>query len=450
MTYIERFTNPSGDVFIKFPLISNLPNLRGWAATPRANELYARTGIGKPITIMRNILESRFLDLHPFDPNPIATTEDHKVYPWRYAIGRVVDVTNDSGKYKAASGEFPWFAIGKIQEPSIATEMLKPASKLIPPAFSPGIWHIEGPNHAVSKYEILHVAAVPEGAYGPRFVTIDKCKGDLNSCAPLLKAASYKEKNGCCPLEVLSSLFLKSASADNIMSLNPGTTTNTPGPTYGTSEIRSPDGNNTLASQTAQQPIINKKPTIKIRLRGQSTEPNGENNNGNGDENGKGDGEIRGDNYPNQEDSNENRADYDALFKRSSYYKELQDLKSKYKTQAEQWAYKEKRNEIEKIIPKRLFTDQKGRFRQKDWENEVERAIKENVPLTFLQEYYSTKEQLMEVPEIQLKRASAPPSSSVVGSIPNLQGASASASSIENAENQIKSEKLLKLFTGDI
>ena len=137
-------------------------------------------------------------------------------------------------------------------------------------------------------------------------------------------------------------------------------------------------------------------------------------------------------------------ANADAMFRKSSYYKELQDLKGKYKQQSEQWAYKEKRNEVEKIIPKRLFTDQKGRFRQKDWEAEVERAIKESVPIAFLQEYYATKEQLMEVPEI--KRASAPFPSIIPGSIPNLQ----SASSLESDENRIKSEKVLRLLTGEI
>ena len=219
------------------------------------------------------------------------------------------------------------------------------------------------------------------------------------------------------------------------MSLNP-TTATTPGPTTFNSSvsgqdtgIRGPDGSPLGQSQQSTFGT-RRKPTLKIRRLNFSTEPTQEEEQEIGNPN----------NNNNNEEQEQPNADADAMFRKSSYYKELQDLKGKYKQQSEQWAYKEKRNEIEKIIPKRLFTDQKGRFRQKDWENEVERAIKENVPITFLQEYYATKEQLMEVPEI--KRASS--AYMTTGSIPMLKG----ASSLESDEERIKAEKALRLNGG--
>jgi hypothetical protein len=448
--YIERFQDTKGDLFLKFPLISNLLNDRQWRVRPQANEECVHTAIGKPLTVMLNKEESLFHDGHPFSLKSAATNQDHVEFANKYAIGEIVDVTRDSGKYKAAAGEIPWFGIAKITDPVAKEELQKPESRLIPPGFSPGIIQLEGPDHDISKYEIVHVASVAAGAYGPKFVSVAKCNGDLTTCAPQLRAAAlivphkdelvnynYKEKTGCCPLDAFSSLLLKSASTDHNMSLN-ASNAMTPGPgTFSSQigqEIRGPEGN-ILGQSTAPKP----KPTIKIRrLYSQSTEPSqeeeqelGPNNNNNNEEQGE---------QPTSD------ANADAMFRKSSYYKELQDLKGKYKQQSEQWAYKEKRNEIEKIIPKRLFTvtDKSGtsRFRQKDWENEVERAIKENVPISFLQEYYATKEQLMEVPEI--KRASSVYSNSNPGTIPMLKG----ASSLESDEERIKAEKALRLNGG--
>jgi hypothetical protein len=128
------------------------------------------------------------------------------------------------------------------------------------------------------------------------------------------------------------------------------------------------------------------------------------------------------------------------------YEKRISDLEKKYQQREQFWATEQKRNEIKAIVPKSKFTDQKGRFRQKDWENEVEQLLKDNVPIPYIQRIYDFEMKLLEVPEV--KRASSPYSypSAVTGSIPNLQ----SASSLETDENRIKSEKVLRLLTGEI
>ena len=85
----------------------------------------------------------------------------------------------------------------------------------------------------------------------------------------------------------------------------------------------------------------------------------------------------------------------------------MQNMKKNYRQEPNNGTTREKRYQLEKVIPPQLFTDNKGRFRQKDWENEIERAIKENVPIPFLTDYYQTKLLALQVPEIQTKRASA-------------------------------------------
>ena len=446
MTYIERFSDPKGDLFLKFPLLNNLINERKWRVCPEANEQYAATAIGKPLTLMLDKKESRYLDLHPFSPDPNASVQDHRDYAAKYAIGEIVDVTRESGAYKAASGEIPWFAVAKITDPMAAEELRKPATRLVPPAFSPGVWQLEGPDHNITKYEILHVAAVPDGAYGPKFVNIGKCNGDITTCAPLLRAASiaahsgeavviqpanYKQRTGCCPLEGFSSLHLKSGSLDNNMSFS-STNATTPSPgTFGTSEIKSPVDGNILSTQQ-QSPMVptRPKPTIRIRRNLRMSEENPDSQEPQPDNGGESE---------NQPTANPN----DKMLNNGAYEKRISDLEKKYQQREQFWATEQKRNEIKTIVPKAKFTDHKGRFRQKDWEAEVEQLLKDNVPIPYIQRIYEFETKLMEVPEV--KRASAP-FPSIVGSIPNLQ----SASSLESDENRIKSEKVLRLLTGEI
>jgi hypothetical protein len=65
---------------------------------------------------MFNKEESLFRDFHPFSPDaPIEDREAHVNFAEKYAYGRIVDVTKDSGSYKSGSGEIPWFALPELQ-----------------------------------------------------------------------------------------------------------------------------------------------------------------------------------------------------------------------------------------------------------------------------------------------------------------------------------------------
>src|SRR4030095_3466622 len=102
------------------------------------------------------------------------------------------------------------------------------------------------------------LAAVPEGAYGPRAIKWASCNGDALSCIPKLKAASYKERTNCCVLESLSSLHQKSGTSDITMSA----VNSTPGPqTFGTGTIETTTPSN---NQNQQQSPQIQKPTIRI------------------------------------------------------------------------------------------------------------------------------------------------------------------------------------------
>jgi hypothetical protein len=437
--YVERYVNPQGELFVKFPLINNLINNRGWRATEKANEIYAATAIGKPVTLMINKDESLFHDYHPFHLTaPITDRNAHIGFAEKYAYAHIVDVGKNSGSYKSASNEIPWFATMKVEDPTIAEEWKKPNSRLLPPAFSPGILHLGGPDEAITKYEIYHVASVPSGAFGPKFVAIGKCQGDLTTCAPQLRRASYssyKERIGLCPKDVFSSLLLKSASSPDINSMSMySNAQTTPGPSTTGSATVSDSSGNVMATQEVQKKA---KPTIyykKLRFTGvNSTEPK-PNEEGNEPEGGEGNGE----NNNGQEGQSDAKAD--SQFRSSKYYQEMQNMKKELQSRTQQWDYKEKRYQLEKIIKPSLFTDSKNRFNQKAWEAEIERAIKENVPIEWLKMHYATKEQLQQLPELKVKRGSSIFNDSLV----QLQ----SASSIEDDEEKIKARKALELNGG--
>ena len=145
---VNRYTDDKGDLFAKFFLIDSSENNREWSTTDSANERYARTAIGTPFTLMLSKEESKYHDFHPFLPDPDAPVKDQIDFAYKYAIGQIVDVNRESGRYKAAYGgtdgvlDNPWFATVKITDPTAKQEFQKPDSKLIPKAVSPGLIHL--------------------------------------------------------------------------------------------------------------------------------------------------------------------------------------------------------------------------------------------------------------------------------------------------------------------
>ena len=374
--------------------------------------------------------ESKYGDGHPFKKTDAADIQDEIDYAFNYAIGQNVDVTNESGQYKGASGEIPWFGIAKITDPDAKIELQKPDSKLVPTAVSAGIIHEEGPDQAISKYHIVHVAAVSSGAYGPRFVHLSKCNGDALSCLPALKAASsYKERNHICPVEVLSSYVQKSASSDiNMSALN---NASTPGPqSFGSGTMST-----SIPGQSNTQTI---KPKIRIRINKaplESENPNGEQPQEQPTGEGQGEGQGQGGEQSNNEG---NQATV------QSVQKELSALRKQYESQANVWKQDRQKRELQDAIPKALFTDPKGRFRQKDWEKEIESRLQQGLPIDTIREIYQLRMQMLEVPEIAQKSKRASSSLYYYNPVPVPKGAS-SASSQDNDEDTERKMKLAEL-----
>lgn len=523
--FVDRYTDNEGNLFVKYFLIDSSLNDRKWATTDEANERYARTAIGTPFTVMHDKKESLFGDYHPFLKGD-APVKEQIDFAYKYAIGQIVDVTKDSGQYKAAGGpvmDKPWFAIVKITDPTAKEELSKPDTKLIPEAVSPGIIHYDGPDNAISSYHIVHLAAVDRGAYGPRAVKVASCNGDALSCVPELKsaakitnkqdfssleyynrhllnvsggelvndptvyvpvlwranlgasscdvcerldgsvfdsvdanrhfpahdhckcelveevteedllgasyispkirkrrkkAASYKERNQICPLQVLSSYAQKSGSSDIIMSAVSNASTPAP-QTFGTGTI------STSYPDQQQQSSQAAKPTIRIRKKplalayGQESEENGqqaeqpEGNNG-------------------EQEQTQTLENPQASV--ASVTKELAQLKKQYESQANVWKQDSMRRELQDAIPKSLFTDQKGRFREKDWQREVDARLQQGLPIETIREIYQLKVQMLEVPEIAIKSKRASSLSLPKG-----------ASSQYDAEDEEKRMKLAEL-----
>jgi hypothetical protein len=441
--YLERFTDPKGDLFIKFPLINNLVNERGWAATPQANARYAATAIGKPITLMLDKEMSLFHDYHPFSLKPGASNQEHIEFARRYAYGTIVDVTTDSGKYKAASGEIPWFGIARVDDETVKAEWLKPASKLLPPGFSPGIIQLDGPDNGITKYEILHVASVPSGAFGPKFVTLAKCQGALQQCAPQLRAASqlieagktYKQRTNCCPLEAFSSLHIKSANSDNKnMSLNPNANS-TPGPgTFPSTGTGVSTSGDILATQQMQQQKA--KPTVRFTRRTQSpTAAISKEPNGNGEE------DIYPPDQPGEGEGQQPQQEQQQVRRRAFNDPEIIQMKKELRENLERSKMERRYNDFSKHIPKVLFM-KGGKVDEKAWASEVEKRVKNpKWEVGDVIDFYETKMLNSELTEVPLVRRASSPYSNPLGI---LQG----ASSLESDEERIKAEKCLRLNGG--
>ena len=101
---VNRYTDEKGDLFAKFFLIDSSENNRQWRTTDSANERYARTAIGTPFTLMLSKEESKYHDFHPFLPDPDAPVKDQIDFAYKYAIGQIVDVNQESERYKGAYG----------------------------------------------------------------------------------------------------------------------------------------------------------------------------------------------------------------------------------------------------------------------------------------------------------------------------------------------------------
>jgi hypothetical protein len=279
------------------------------------------------------------------------------------------------------------------------------------------------------------VAAVSNGAYGPRFVHLSKCNGDALSCLPALKAASsYRSRTGSCPVQVLSSLAQKSASSDIKMSAV--NNTSTPGPqSFGSGTMST-----SIPGQSASPTI---KPKVRVRINKapmESENPNGEQPQeptpGNGDNGNE-----------TQSQGNVNPAD-----NQSSLNAKITQLEKQVQSNTERWNQREKQYQIEKIIPKELFVDAKGRFNQRAWEAEIQNAMKETASLDLLAKYYRLQLMGKQMPEIEIsgnsksKRASSyyyyNPSP-----VPTSKGAS-SQDTDEDTERKMKLAELGKMVRG--
>jgi hypothetical protein len=444
---VERWTDPVGRLYIKVPLVNNLMNLRGWRLNPQANERKAPTAINKPVTVMLNKAESRFNDYHPFAMpkiDPVTglvsepTSGEHTIFAARYGFGIIREVSKSSSRYKAASGEIPWFATYEVLDPFAKEELSKPDSKLVPTQYSAGIVHLSGPDDDITDYEIVHLAAVPIGAYGPRFIKLATCNGNDVTCLPQLKGASYKERTGSCPVETFrsfSSLLPKGASSDsNNMSLQPA---EPPAPTQ-------PAGTNSADNsavkgvetqgQQGQGQNPPKKITVKINRANKkvSNEPNPNDNNTNDENEEQGEGESG---EQNEEQPNDNEANRIPSNKEKALMNRIAVLEKGRTEDKTRYA-------IEGILrnyPQR-FSNPAGKFQEKKFNEAVNEYTKQvlngQASIAMIQRLAELE---ATVPQIEVKRASSPFDDYIA---PAIQPKGASASSLEAEEDNSEARKL--------
>ena len=460
--FVDRFTDNQGRLFLKYFLIDTSKNDRGWAVTPDAIDTFVETFKGKPVTLMRNKEESLFGDYHPFSPNINSPVSDDIQFAEKYAVGHIVDVVPAAPeRLSAYSGGDPHYksyeAIWEVEDPIAKAELLKEDTKLIPPAVSPGIVWFTGSRDHVEQFTGVHLALVPEGAYGLRAKQIAKCEGGPVQCRTELLAASYPSyemRTGGCPLSAFSSLVNDSASSNtesmSVSNYHASPQGNVPTPrTIGTNTLRGPTGN-VMATQTSTASGVNNAPTqqapkkLQLRLKdpkrflvnkqpsqeeeenklkvatmeGQPTEALKQ--------------EVKPQEAPVAEAAPEATGKIDP-----GVAKELDELR---KTSAAQ----ERRWHLSNIIPRELFVDSNKRFRQKDWQAAIDDAISKNLPDDIIVELYQLKMKQLQYPEIQVQ-AKKTPSTGRLGA--STQTTTNADSSQDNAETD-SVVKCLRLMRG--
>ena len=346
-SYVDYYTDDKGDLFIKYFLIDDSFNARGWSVDPSVIPRLAKNAIGKPFTDYRDFTKTMFDDGHPWSMAKGAAYEDHLAYGLRNATGIIVDISPVSqNALKSAGGEganiaqhHGYYATVKVTDPKKKELYRKNPSAI--PKVSPGIidYNNTPPDKAknLNNVDIVHLAGVEAGAYGDKARLYATCSGGYE-CVNHLKGASTTE-NG------FSSLTDSSVSNNNIMSEVTKQETPQPQPSIEAKESQN-NTNTTPVNNNTGSPIERLKkietPTI-----------------------------IK------------EKAD----FKEDPEYKKLLQEHEELKKKIELEEYKKQYSEV---IPRELFI-LNGKFDSTGYSKEIEKAVEKKIDPEFAKELYTLK-----------------------------------------------------------
>jgi hypothetical protein len=483
LPFIERTRDDTGRLFLKYFLADDTLNDRGWRLSPESLQAFAQSFKGKPFTLVKDKSESLFGDYHPFAPKESATIQEDIDFAEKYAIGHIIDVTPTPKDRLGAGASMGFEAIIEIEDPMIKTEFLKEDTHLIPPEVSPGVVRLAGSRDNVEEFWGLHLAAVPQGAYGPRAREIARCSGEHQACVHTLLAAAserdqkifqhllppqflptaqppwlpqaYQSNTGSCPIGALENLAASTISSshstentnsNSSMSYNAtGSVGNSsvgkaPAPHYGTSTFSSPTGA-TIATQNYNRPQQGQAPVQQVPLQQAKPKivlknPKRFLVNTNLDHH-KTPEELekeRQEQEQQQKPEGEQQESLAAPSIAQADPKVLKELEELRKTTAAQ----ERRWKLANMIPRDLFVDKNGRFREKDWQQAIDDTIARNIPDDLVVELYELKKKALQYPEI----AAVPQARKNTGRL------GASSIAIQNSSSQVNEEqdKIVKLL----
>jgi hypothetical protein len=350
--FVSQELDANGDLYLKYffadsSYTERVPFNGRFSIDKNALALKDKEAIGLPFSILPRKDLAINNDWHPWNPTPGASWDDHVAFAKSFSLGHIAAITPDTqltgGAIDSIKQNNGRFAIIKITDKRARDAFVKDPS-LIPRAVSPGFLNKEVPNREnIKNFQWVHLAAVPQGAYGDKATVYASCLGG-DACVDHLVGASVAElyekaKDTYCPVgasQTISSLGNFSTDSQ-IMSDNANTVA-APTPTSAVAPV-SPTPPKEIPKGA---PITTATGTPKgiIRLKDKNAVPQ----------------------QGNQQPTNDPQVD------------DLGKLKEEVAKMREIQQQNERREQIKRLIPKELFIN-KGKFDEKAFEAEVEKRL---------------------------------------------------------------------------
>lgn len=368
--YVDYYIDDKGDLYLKYFLIDDSFNSRGWSVDAQIIPNLARNAVGKPFTDYEDFPDTLYNDGHPWNPQPGANLGQHIEYAKNQAAGYIVDFSPISrNALKSASGldierHNGYYATVKVTDPVKKALYTKNPDRI--PKVSPGIIDFDNTppetakNTKLKNVDLAHLAGVPLGAYGDKARLYAKCSGGYE-CVNHLKGASNDQNNH-------SSLGNSDPKNPNLMSINE-TNTNNPN-----AEVTAQNQVTAAANVQAQTGNNDKQ---------QVTETNGkvENNNNSSQPTATNNAPVK------QNPAIERLKEKSFNWKDDPEYKQLLKEHEELKAKSE---LAEKKQTYFEIIPRDLFI-LNGKFDKEGYNKEIDKAVQKNLDPEYAKELYSLK-----------------------------------------------------------
>lgn len=370
LNYISKEKDSEGRLFLKFYVADSSINKMGFGVTPESLPIQMPKGVGKPYVLTDG--KTLFPGGNPWHPfswelNPTVDTEVRFARD-NFGIGECVMMTPYSRMKGAAMNpllkdldiqEDGWLSVIEVTNEE-AKEHYDKDDGYIPPQISIGflVDKEQAMDQVVSKYDIVHFAACPNGAYGDKTHVWMACHGNKIKCMDVLRGAADLEKQNSAIMSSQIKPINVTEAIENIKKIN----------SYDVTDLA--NKNNMVEDKGKPE---DSKPEDEVKA--DDSEQKNEQKNGQQTE------------LETKEEPETNANDVSD--KSKEVQTDIQNPDSKLVSRIEELekvnATNARREEIRSQIPPQLFNS------QEEWNKEVELRLKQKVSNELLKEIYTER-----------------------------------------------------------